>query len=241
MTSRESQHTSSSAPAGASAPPGPRHVIACGSIQPELEVLRGDEPDLTVRYLPQNLHRSPEQLRDSLQEALQEAPSGVLVVFGYGLCSNGVVGLRAPAGGLVIPRVHDCVALLMGSGAAYEQAFRVRPGTYYLTQGWIEARKDPLGMLEDDYIPRVGREDAIWALHEELKHYTHIALIQTPAGVPAALRRQAKKNATYLGKQYVEIRGNAYFFERILRGPYDEGDFLMFGAGEEVTQAPFLD
>jgi hypothetical protein len=216
-------------------------LIACGSIRPELEALRADEQELTVRYMPQALHRSPERLNRELQEALAEVPDQTLAVLGYGLCANGVVGLQAPAGGLVIPRVHDCVALLLGSGAAYEQAFRVRPGTYYLTQGWIEARKDPLGMLEDDYIPRVGEKDAIWALHEEFKHYTHLALIQTPAGVPAALRQRARKNASYLRKEYLEVHGGAHFFERILRGPYEPPDFLRLAPGETVTQEPFLE
>ena len=36
--------------------------------------------------------------------------------------------------------------------------------------GWIASNKDPLGILEKEYVPRMGYDDAVWGLREELKH-----------------------------------------------------------------------
>ena len=106
-----------------------------------------DIPDVHIEC------KRSERLR--LYEALQQAvdqvePEVSEVVLAYGLCSNGVVGVIAPPQGLYIPRVHDCIALFLGSQAAYREAFQRRAGSYYLTPGWVAEQRDPLGMLEDD-------------------------------------------------------------------------------------------
>ena len=41
---------------------------------------------------------------------------------------------------LVIPRVHDCIALFLGSDAAYRREFARYPGTYYVSAGWVEGK-----------------------------------------------------------------------------------------------------
>jgi hypothetical protein len=161
------------------------------------------------------------------------------VVLAYGLCSNGIVGLRAPRQGLAIPRVHDCIGLFLGSREAYDRAFQERCGTYYLTPGWVAEEKDPLGVLEHDYVPRVGRVEAEQALREELRHYTHVVLIDTGAADLAPLRARARENARFLGKAYEEVPGGRGYFQRILDGPLDEG-FVVLGPGERVTQEEFF-
>ena len=220
---------------------GPRIVVACEVMRQELEAHLAGAHDVEVAYLEQSLHRAPEILRETLRDVLAAVSQRAgQIVLGYGLCSNGAVGLEAPRQGLLIPRVHDCISLFLGSRDAYDRAFNERCGTYYLTPGWIEAQKDPLGMLEHDYIPRVGRETAIWALEEELKHYTHIALITPGRGDIESLRDRAKENARYLRKEYIEMPGSDVFFKKIVFGPYGEGDFVRVKPRETVRQDAFL-
>jgi len=71
-------------------------------------------------------------------------------VLGYGLCSNGILGVQARGQDLIIPRCHDCISFFMGSPEAYRKDFDAHPGTYYLIPGWLSERKDPLGIIEDD-------------------------------------------------------------------------------------------
>ncbi len=215
-------------------------VLACRAMRPELERLKPEDTGIQVRYLDQNLHRTPEKMPRILQEEIDSLSHASQIVLGYGLCSNGVVGLVAPRQGLIIPRVHDCVALLLGSRSVYEDAFRKRPGTYYLTPGWIAERKDPIGYMENDYAPKLGREIAEWGIREELKHYTHIVLIDTGTKDIERLRQRAIGNAVFLEKSYDEVRGTSGYLSRILYGPYDQQDFLILKPGETVSQRSFL-
>ena len=66
-----------------------------------------------------------------------------VIILGYGLCSRGVVGLRTDKSTLVVPRVDDCIAIFLGSTAAYREQGMQEPGTYYLTKGWIEVGDSP--------------------------------------------------------------------------------------------------
>ena len=219
-----------------------RVVLACRCLKPELEALGAAARTTTIVYLAQSLHRTPERMTAVIQEAIDRVPHDVDdVALGYGLCSNGIVGLRAPSQGLFIPRTHDCVALLLGSREAYAQSFRERPGSYYLTPGWLLHKRDPLGMLETDYIPRVGQDDAEWALREELKNYTHVVYIRTRADHDPRLRARARQNADFLGKRFEQADGASHYLHRLLHGPYESPDFLRVEAGQTVTQQPFFD
>jgi hypothetical protein len=163
------------------------------------------------------------------------------VVLGCGLCSNAVVGLRARAQALRIPRVHDCIALFLGSREAYQAAFRRRPGSYYLTPAWLAENQDPLGMLNNEYVPRVGREEAEWALRMEFNHYTHVVLVVSPACDPAPLRVRTQQNARFLNKTYEEVPVELGYLRRVLFGPYDDGWFVQVKPGQTVLQEPFLE
>ena len=44
-----------------------------------------------------------------------------------------VLGLQARNSTLIMPRVDDCTAIFLGSGAAYKQQVHAEPGTYDLT------------------------------------------------------------------------------------------------------------
>ena len=221
-----------------------RAVIACRVMEQELNRLLPQCPadiSISLRFLDQQLHLSPEKMPAAVQSAIDEAAAWAdEIVLGYGLCSNGIVGVSAAAQNLYVPRVHDCVALLLGSRKAYYKVFRERPGTYFIAPGWVKAQKDPLGLLENEYIPRMGREDALWGIQEELKHYSHIALINTRVCDSADLRRRAKENARFLDKDYMEIKGSPAYFKKILFGPCTEPDFVCLPPGAQVRQRPFL-
>jgi hypothetical protein len=223
---------------------GRRVVIACRVMEPELNhvLAEGGEGDegVEIVYLDQLLHRTPGKLLDLVQQKIDEvAQTASRIVLGYGLCSNGVVGVTARQQGLIIPRCHDCIALFLGSPGRYQEIFRSKPGTYYLTPGWIREQKDPLGIIEE-YVPKYGRDTARWLIEEELKHYTHIALINTGVDEMAPLRARAMENATVLKKEYEEIAGSLDYFRELLHGPYTDEKFLRLRLGEKFTQEMFF-
>ena len=217
-------------------------IVACRVMEPELECIRGQNPKVEIRYLDQGLHRTPNKMASLVQEQIDEATHYARqVVLGYGLCSNGIVGVAARKQVLLVPQCHDCIAFFMGSLDAYKKAFEERPGTYYLTPGWIIEGKDPLSIIEDDYMLRFDRETSVWVMEEELKHYTHIVLINTGVGNLEKPRERAVENARFFKKQYEEIQGNLDYFRKLVEGPYTDEDFFSLSPCQAVTQEMFLE
>jgi hypothetical protein len=216
-------------------------LIACEIMKPEIEMLRKGSEELQVHYIDQGLHRTPQHMLGIVQEKIDTVEvEASEVVLGYGLCSKGIAGLKGQRAGLVIPRCHDCIALFLGSIETYRRRMETQPGTYYLTPGWIREKKDPLGIVEEQYAPKLGQELAVWGMREELKNYSHIAYVETGAGESEALRRRAQANAVFFGKIFEDIRGDLGLFERLLSGPYLEPDFIVLAPGESVRMDMFF-
>ena len=213
-------------------------VIACSIMKDEL--LRFEREGISFVFLEQSLHRTPQKMTEVIQGEMDKVENweGDYIILSYGLCSNGIVGIKSNSHPLVIPRVHDCIALFLGSVERYAEEHRKEPGTYYLTKGWIEEGKSPLGIY-DEYCQRYDKETAEWVIRKELKNYTRIALVDMDAQLSGSHREHAKENARFLGLRYEEIRGSLEFFEKMLRGWWDK-DFVILKPGEEITQDLFL-
>ena len=178
-------------------------VVACRVMEPELERVRKGLDHVEIRYLKQVLHRTPKEMAGLVQEQVDQAAAyAERIVLGYGLCSNGIVGVKARGQGLIVPKCHDCIGFFLGSPAAHKKVFEERPGTYYLTPGWVAEKKDPLGIVEEDYMTRYDRQTAMWVMEEELKHYTHIALIYVEMQDIGPLRDRTMENARVFKKKY---------------------------------------
>lgn len=213
-------------------------IIGCAIMKEELEHLQTDGVSLV--FMEQSLHRTPQKMKGAIQEEIDKAGKwdGDQIVLAYGLCSNGILGVRANRHPLLVPKVHDCITLFLGSHERYMEEHSKEPGTYYLTRGWIEEKKSPLGIFEE-YCQRYGRETAEWVIREELKNYTRIALVESELGMEETHRKHARETARFLNLKYEEIKGSLEFFRKVIQGPWDR-DFVVLKPGEEATQEMFL-
>ncbi len=216
-------------------------IIACASIKPELEHIKAGAKDVQIRYLPQNLHRTPEKLKKMLQNKVNEVKynDGKLVL-GFGLCSNAIIGIKAPQQGMYVPCAHDCITFFLGSREKYNELFRKYPGTYYLTKSWIGDKKDPLGLLENEYTQRVGKEMAEETMRKEIINYDYISFINTLDDDRGKCRERAKENAKFFKKKFIEHKANNDFFGKIVFGPHQKPDFIYIEAYKSVKQQEIL-
>jgi hypothetical protein len=223
-----------------SAMPGRPCLIACEVFRDEFEAVCPAE--VARVYLPQGLHRTPAKMPDAIQEAIDRASeSAAVVLLGYGLCSNGVVSVAARSAPIILPRVHDCIALLLGSRERYEAEVAACAGTYYITAGWARYGTTSLSCYKNEYLPKYGEEDARYILHELLKHYTRVGFVDLGVGDVAAGRAHAREMADLCGLAYVEVRGSLAYLRRLVHGPWDETDFVRIAPGEAVSATPFFD
>ncbi|MBN1886682.1 MAG: DUF1638 domain-containing protein [Thermoflexales bacterium] len=217
--------------------PPSRHVLACATVMEEILPLLPE--DVTYQVLDFGLHLNPANLKRALQEAV-DATAGKAdeLILGYGLCSMAVIGLRATACTLVVPRVDDCIAIFLGSSHAYRQQARAEPGTYYLTKGWLEVGDTPFSdydRLADKYDPQ--KADRL--IRQTIKNYTRLALIDTGHDGLERYREQTRQLAARWDLRFEEIPGSDALVRKMLFGPWDE-DFVLVPPGESVRHEHFF-
>jgi hypothetical protein len=217
-------------------PDSRRRVIACATVMEE--ILPFLPSDMSYEILDFGLHLRPGELKNALQEKVNEASqSADVLLLGYGLCSMAVVNLHASTATLVIPRVDDCIGIFLGSSSAYRQQARQEPGTYYLTKGWIEVGDSPF----EEYkrlVEKYGEEKSKRMIGLTLKNYTRLAFINTGQYEIERYQAYAQRMADQFGLRYEEIAGSPALVKKLVFGPWDE-EFVVVRPGQTVRYEDF--
>jgi len=211
-------------------------VIACATVIEEMLPLMPS--DVEHRILDFGLHTNPSKLRQALQDAIDASCSQFeTIILGYGLCSQGVIGLHATGCTLVVPRVDDCIAIFLGSSSAHRHQSRFEPGTYYLTKGWIEVGDSPFSEYERMVASR-GQKHADRITRLMLNNYRRLALINTGQYALEYYRDYAQRTAKQFGLKYEEIEGSTTLVKKMLNGPWDDG-FIVVKPGYSIRFEDF--
>ena len=221
-------------------------VIACQVLQSMLEQLLPDDLAAQITFMDYGLHRVPNKMTWNLQDAIDSVEEPSLVVMGYGLCGNGLNGIKAGNHTLLVPRTDDCIAILLGSRQAYVREFEAVPGTYYLSKGWLESGSHPLKEYEE-YVEKYGPAEAEWIMDQQYQHYERLVLVAHNDAEMDKYRPQAQKVARYCerwGMRYQEILGSDDYVRRLVEvaSALDraDGDFLVILPGGEISQNQFI-
>ncbi|MBN2473002.1 MAG: DUF1638 domain-containing protein [Pirellulales bacterium] len=230
-------------------------LIACEILYRELCAVVARSPNrVDFEFLPKGLHDIGQAgMSARLREVLQAVdPSQYdAVVLGYGLCSNGVVGLAAETVPLVVPRAHDCITLFLGDKDRYLEYFQSHPGVYFKTSGWIE-RGEGLAQLGSDAIPQAAGmtatyhelaakygEDNARYLYEQLgnmtRHYQKLTFIEMGIEPDDRFERQTEQEAAQRGWQYEKLAGDMGLIRALVDGPWDPERFLVVEPGCRVA------
>lgn len=194
-------------------------------------------------FLKKGLHDTPNILREELQRAIDEVPEDCnATLVGYGLCSNGLVGIRARRSPLVIMRGHDCITYLLGSKERYREYFDQHPGTYWYTPGWIDQNdmpgKDRYESLLRKYTETYGEENAEYLMRMEqqwIANYSNAAYVDLGIGDTERHKAFTKKCAEYLGWGCEILSGDSRLVIDFVSGKWNEEDFLIVEPGEMVV------
>lgn len=224
----------------------PLTVIACKVLEDMLEALLPKNLATQVTFMDYGLHRSPRQMTRELQDALNATQEPSLVLLGYGLCGNGLNGIEAGKHTLLVPRVDDCIALLLGSHQAYVREFETEPGTYYLSKGWLESGSHPLKEYKE-YREKYGLKEAAWIMDQQYRNYKRLALVTHSRPEMEQYRTQAKTVAQYCeqwGMRYEEILGSDGYVRRMVEVALSidraDDDFVVIPPGGNIRQEQFI-
>lgn len=214
-------------------------------------------------FLPKGLHDIGQanmlaRLQEQVDAVNPEHYSHTLLV--YGLCNNGIVGLRATRTPLVVPRAHDCITFFLGSKERYQEYFDSHPGTYFMTTGWSERNiVDPeqelpsqvqcvvgdsvmrqLGLdgTFEEYVQKYGEENAKYITEMAgnwLKNYCRCTYIRMGITNEAPYEEAARQSASDRGWQFEQVDGSMRLLQKFLFGEWDDSEFLVVPVGHRIV------
>ena len=228
-------------------------LISCEIFFREMEFLLEQSPhEIDVEFLQKGLHDIPtDEMLKRIQAQVDAASDGDYdaILLGYGLCNNGLDGLKARHIQLVLPRAHDCITLFFGSRQKYRTYFDANPGTYFKTTGWIERDEvaeelkqlsipNQMGMDQtyEELVKKYGEDNAEF-LWEELcnteKNYSKITFLEMGVEPDDRFEKIAKAEAASKQWKFEKVPGNLTLLERLLNGGWND-DFLVIPPHREI-------
>ena len=201
-------------------------------------------------FLPKGLHDlGGKPMTAKIQEVVDRTPEGAYdaILLGYGLCGNGLDGLTARHTRLVLPRAHDCIALLMGSRERYQEYFDQSPGTFYRSTGWLERGKglqqlthNTMGFDEslEALIRKYGEDNGRY-LYEEMtryqSQYRKLTFIETGLEAGGKFVAEAAAEAQEKGWSFERLPGDLAWLRRLVDGDWAEAEFVIAEPGRRFT------
>jgi Protein of unknown function (DUF1638) len=230
-------------------------LISCEILYREMCGAVANSPhQVDVEFLPKGLHDPGYPgIRRHLQESIDRTDPQKYdtILLGYALCGNGTAGLAARTLPLVIPRAHDCIALLMGGRERYQTYFEQNRDVFFRSTGWLERGQDLQqgtlrvvrsqtsgGQTLEALVSRYGEQEGQY-LFDELnayqRAYRQLTYIATGLEPDDRFEEQARGEARQRGWRFERIEGDLGLFERLLAGDWNEEEFLIIPPGWRVS------
>ena len=223
-------------------------VLACEVLKQEVETFAKDYPHIiAVEVLEMNLHETPVRLKDTLGKKITEVearhqPDAIALV--YGLCGQGLVGVRAQTCPLVVARAHDCVTLFLGSKERYLQMQKEQPETYWYTPGWNRTERAPspekFARLRREFTQKFDEDEAEYLIEEEMRAlhtYKTGAYVDLGLGNTNENEAYAKKCVEWMGWKFERQTGDRGLLTDLLAGQWDDARFLIIPPGCEIQHS----
>lgn len=212
-------------------------VVACQTVSDEVnKALAETGVAHPVIWIESGLHNYPETLQRRLQEQIDRISNVENIILVYGYCGNSLLGLSSRNARLVVPRVDDCISLLLGS-CQRRKLLMQEIGTYFLTRGWMVNENNIVKEYER-CVERYGKEKAERIFKIMLGHYKRLVLIDTGAYPLDDCLEKSRSFAARLGLKYQIVPGSLGLLKRLLTGPWDD-DFVVLPPGKVLSLDDF--
>ena len=207
-------------------------VISCRTIEDELTAaMKRTGSDLPVVWLESGLHNTPKKLNERLAEEISRLDCDRLLL-AMGFCGNSLGGLTSPAAELIVPRVDDCISLLLG-GVPQRLSVSSEYSAYFLTEGWLRGERNL--WVEYQYtVEKYGEEQARLIAEMMYGHYRTLALLDTGLSDMSSLTERTREIADTFHMKQVTVPATLDRLCALLTGPWDAAHYLIVPPGESI-------
>lgn len=207
-------------------------IVACQTIRDEVNLAIAETGvHYPVLWIESGLHNFPDRLGQKIQEEINKIENVETILLAFGYCGNSLLGIKSSRAQLIIPRVDDCISLLLGSYQR-RQSMNKEVGTYFLTKGWLENEQNLLSEYERCVV-RYGKDKALKVMKMMLNNYHRLMVIDTQAYQFEGVLTKTKAFAEALGLSHEKIEGSSRLLKKLLLGPWDD-EFAIIQVDEAV-------
>jgi hypothetical protein len=210
-------------------------IVACRTLEDELNfALKKTKLEYPVEWIESGLHNTPKKLNARLREVLDSVEAD-RVLLAMGFCGDSIQGITPKSFELIVPRVDDCISLLIGSMEARAKVSREH-AAYFLTEGWMRGERN-LAVEYQYTLEKYGEEEAQSIAKAMYGHYRTLGLLDTGIRPLQPLIESTKKIADTLKLEQKVIPATVAYIEQLLKGPWRGDSFIVKAPGEEITSA----
>lgn len=201
-------------------------VVACRMLESEYN--RACE-QLGIAYrtywLDEMLHNTPENLHTQLQKVLDGLPNCKRAILVYGACGNATDKLVAGDYTLILPKVQDCISLLLGSDELRQKVQDNCP-TYFVTEKWVNGTNSIVAEFERT-VDKYGEKRATRIFSVMLGNYRRFGLLDTMCYSLSEVNEKIERVARLLDLKREVIPCTTDFLRDLLIGPWDDERFWV--------------
>jgi hypothetical protein len=212
-------------------------LIACEVMKEELLAIK-TQCDIDFVFISMGLHLHPEKLNRELQRLLQESGGYEKIILAFGLCGGAAKNLQAGDCPLIIPRVHDCIPLFLGSTDRYKALHKAEKGTFYLSCGWMITEKNILSEHQR-IVEKHGEKKALRILARMYDSYRRVLFIHTGCQEEADSLRQSQQIAELLAVRHETVQGESGYLDKLVNGPWLQEEFITIAPYQTVQEEEF--
>ncbi len=218
-------------------PRAKKYIIACEVFRKEIEYLiEKNTHEYETFFLAQSFHENPQALKEKLQETIdfiEDKFSAESIIVFYGFCGRAMHKVQTKKARLIVPKVHDCIPLLLGTGAENSARPSTFSQSYWLSAGWvnysinfyIEEREKRY----NSYVELYGEDSANYLMEVEdswKAHYKAVTLIKWEELYSEELTQKALLIAKDMNLPYKEVVGSASYVTELLQGGQNTENFF---------------
>ena len=211
-------------------------VLACETIRSELvRAIEDTSSTYPIYWLDSGLHNTPNVLRSQLSETIAKAESDGIgrLLAAMGFCGNSFTEVATGNIELILPRVDDCITLLLGS-IQRRRKLNEAYAAYFLTHGWMRGERNI--WVEYQYLMSKYDEDVARDIAGTMfGNYRTLMLLDSDTEPIEPLIESTRIIADTLRLEQKVVPATRDYLAELLRGPWNDERFVVVSPGSVIT------